>query len=259
MGNEDGQWSATRPRHEPPTAELRDSVSAVFKKWEARSRTERATMEAVSRSMARWRRWRRPLVPATALLIVVAVVVLKAVVVDQSRAVTVAIPTLRAPTVDLTTTLVLKAAPPVPAPDTFVIFYPPVHMQHHVAAAPERPECQPAGHAGDWPVVARTCRAAVAVALYQEGVAAGDTRALTYLGWAYANGEGVTPDGAAAERLFRTSAEAGNAEGEYSLGMLYAHGSGVTQSDSAAVFWLRRAMVGGNEYARAELARRGVN
>jgi hypothetical protein len=241
------QWEPAHSRTEPPTGELRDTVSAVIKRWGAETRTERATLEGLAADMARraarGRATVRVLGVAVAMLAVAATGVVR--VVERRRPV----PVMGQPTV-----FVILTNPPAPkwlgGRDLAV---PGVHVVTNRVAGHEVAAARRVAHRVQ---VERE----VDDDLRWEAAAVGEdwARALVYLGWAYANGEGVGRDGGEAARLFRESAEAGNSEGAYSLGVLYANGSGVARSDSAAVVWFRRAAARGNRFASAELARRGL-
>ncbi len=83
---------------------------------------------------------------------------------------------------------------------------------------------------------------------------AGDTKAQVQLGAAYASGDGVTEDDAAAVKWFRKAAEQGDAGGEYSLGEMYLTGRGVSADLAEAVKWMRRAAEHGDARGEYNLA-----
>ena len=97
-----------------------------------------------------------------------------------------------------------------------------------------------AGFAADTPTVAET----------KKNAEAGDAWAQYYLGMMYAEGEGVSKDGAEAVKWFRLAAEQGDAWAQYYLGMMYAEGEGVSKDGAEAVKWFRLAAEQG--YANAQ-------
>jgi len=70
---------------------------------------------------------------------------------------------------------------------------------------------------------------------------AGDVDAQYYLGWMYANGEGVPEDDAQAVRWHRKAAEQGLAIAQNNLGWMYASGEGVPEDDVFAYAWFNLA------------------
>jgi TPR repeat protein len=83
---------------------------------------------------------------------------------------------------------------------------------------------------------------------------AGDPKAQTQLGAAYASGDGVTEDDAEAVKWFRKAAEQGDAGGEYSLGEMYLTGRDVSADLAEAAKWMRRAAEHGDARGEFNLA-----
>ena len=69
----------------------------------------------------------------------------------------------------------------------------------------------------------------------------GDADAQYFLGFMYANGDGVPEDDAEAVRMFRLAAEQGYAASQYNLGVMYRNGRGVPQDDVLAYMWYNLA------------------
>ncbi len=69
----------------------------------------------------------------------------------------------------------------------------------------------------------------------------GDAKAQIYLGFMYAEGEGVPQDNAEAVRWYRKAAEQGDADAQFILGIMYNKGQGVPQDYVQAVKWFRKA------------------
>jgi TPR repeat protein len=92
------------------------------------------------------------------------------------------------------------------------------------------------------------------VAALKKRAEAGDSKAQVQLGAAYASGDGVTEDDAAAVKWFRKAAEQGDAGGEYSLGEMYLTGRGVSTDLAEAVKWIRRAAEHGDARGEYNLA-----
>ena len=65
----------------------------------------------------------------------------------------------------------------------------------------------------------------------------------------YANGKGVTVDGAKALRLYETAADKGDAFAQMQLGLRYAKGEGVTQDYVQAHKWVNLAAAEGDAEA----------
>jgi TPR repeat protein len=75
----------------------------------------------------------------------------------------------------------------------------------------------------------------------REAAAAGNINAMTNLGILYANGRGVTPDYQQAREWFEKAAAAGNAKAMHDLGTLYDYGLGVTTNHEVARQWYEKA------------------
>jgi TPR repeat protein len=65
----------------------------------------------------------------------------------------------------------------------------------------------------------------------------------------YANGKGVTADGAKAVQLYEAAADKGDAFAQMQLGLRYAKGEGVTQDYVQAHKWVNLAAAGGDAEA----------
>ena len=89
-----------------------------------------------------------------------------------------------------------------------------------------------------------------AISLLQSAVASGHPDAYEELGLCYANGRGVSPDQAEAERLLAQSATLGGGEHMLSLAIRYANGDLVGRSVAKALSWLKQAEDQGVENAR---------
>ena len=83
----------------------------------------------------------------------------------------------------------------------------------------------------------------------------GDAEAQVWLGWCYANGQGVSKDLKEAAKWYRKSAEQGLKEAQYSLGLCYYNGRGVPQSYEEAVKWYRKAAEQGVKEAQYDLGK----
>ncbi len=81
----------------------------------------------------------------------------------------------------------------------------------------------------------------------------GDAAAQSYLGFMYANGQGVPEDDRQAVYWYRLAAEQGNASAQNNLGVMYGTGQGVPEDDRQAVYWYRRAAEQGYAAAQANL------
>jgi len=73
------------------------------------------------------------------------------------------------------------------------------------------------------------------------------------LGYAYANGEGVTKNLEEALKWYRMAAEKGNTSAMYNLGDAYLKGEGVTKNLEEAVKWYRMAADKGDDAAMYSL------
>jgi TPR repeat protein len=82
---------------------------------------------------------------------------------------------------------------------------------------------------------------AQAVVWYRKAADQGDARAQTHLAAAYESGRGVTRDLAQATELYRKAADQQHVAAEYTLGKMYAAGRGVPQDYAQAAEWFRKA------------------
>ena len=76
---------------------------------------------------------------------------------------------------------------------------------------------------------------------YRRGADLGNARATFHVGWAYARGEGVAQDYVEAMRWYKKAADLNDTLAMYSIGMLYEYGNGVEKDDAQARVWLRKA------------------
>jgi hypothetical protein len=81
----------------------------------------------------------------------------------------------------------------------------------------------------------------------------GDAAAQFYLGFRYAEGEGVPEDDAEAARWYRLAAEQGDEFAQTNLGVMYDNGEGVPEDDAEAVRWFRLAAEQGHAQAQSNL------
>jgi len=81
----------------------------------------------------------------------------------------------------------------------------------------------------------------------------GDADAQYFLGFMYANGDGVPEDDTEAVRWYRLAAEQGRAAAQYEVGYMYANGDGVPEDDTEAAHWYRLAAEQGNGMAQIQL------
>jgi hypothetical protein len=86
-----------------------------------------------------------------------------------------------------------------------------------------------------------------------DSATAGDAKAQTALGQAYADGNGVPQNFELALKWFHKAADQGNGEAENEIGVMYRTGSGVEQSKEEAVQWYREAARQGNGRAMYNL------
>ena len=100
-----------------------------------------------------------------------------------------------------------------------------------------------AGFAADTPTVAET----------KKNAEAGDAWAQYYLGMMYAEGEGVSKDGAEAVKWFRLAAEQGYANAQFNLGNSYYNGVGVPKDLVQAHVWINISAAKGNELAQKKM------
>jgi TPR repeat protein len=94
-----------------------------------------------------------------------------------------------------------------------------------------------------------------AVAWLERAAAEGVPAAVGRLANLYANGKGVTADGAKAVQLYETAADKGDTFAQMQLGLRYAKGEGVTLDYVQAHKWVNLAAAGGDGEA-GEVARR---
>jgi len=94
---------------------------------------------------------------------------------------------------------------------------------------------------------------AQAVNWYRRAADTGHKRAMSDLGWMYAEGRGVEQDDYEAIRLFRNAAEMGDIAAMTNLGRMYVLGRGVAQDDDEAIRWYRKAVDKGYPNAMASL------
>lgn len=101
--------------------------------------------------------------------------------------------------------------------------------------------------------------AAKAVQWFRKAASQDHLDAMTYIGFAYAEGRGVEKDGAAAVRWYRRAAERGSAYAMWRLGVHHARGIGVPANRERARSWLRKAVAAGETRAKADLDALAVN
>jgi TPR repeat protein len=94
---------------------------------------------------------------------------------------------------------------------------------------------------------------------YRLAANAGDARGYLGLGSLTARGAGVAANPVEAVRLFRQAADRGSALAMRNLGIMYETGQGARADRKAAIDWYRKALAAGDQAARDELARLGVN
>ncbi|SEP38205.1 TPR repeat [Rhodospirillales bacterium URHD0017] len=94
---------------------------------------------------------------------------------------------------------------------------------------------------------------AQAVAWYRKAAGQGDPRAQTNLGAAYESGRGVARDLGQAIELYRKAADQQDVAAEYILGRMYATGRGIPQDYGQAAEWFRKAADHGNAGAQFNL------
>jgi uncharacterized protein len=82
---------------------------------------------------------------------------------------------------------------------------------------------------------------ATAIRLWRPLADQGNAAAQFYLGFMYANGQGVSQDDAAAVSWYQKAADQGNAAAQSYLGFMYQNGRGVPQDDAAGVSWYQKA------------------
>ncbi len=95
--------------------------------------------------------------------------------------------------------------------------------------------------------------------LMQNAAKEGNADAQLYLGWMYANGQGIKRNYAQAVSWLRKSANQGNALAQNDLGLMYAEGRGVKRNYAQAISWYRKSAEQGNAYAQNNLGWMYVN
>jgi TonB family protein len=94
---------------------------------------------------------------------------------------------------------------------------------------------------------------------YKKAADAGNGAGMYNVGWLYQNGLGVTRDYPEAIKWYRQAAENGVADGMNNLGWFYEHGLGLAADRDTAVSWYRKAAAAGNQSAKANLKRLGID
>ena len=79
---------------------------------------------------------------------------------------------------------------------------------------------------------------------------AGSAEAQFYVGYMYANGNGVRKDAVQAVSWYRKAAEQGDASAQFNLGQIYHYGDGVPKDAVQAVSWYRKAAEQGDAFAQ---------
>lgn len=127
----------------------------------------------------------------------------------------------------------IPAAPAAPATTTAA------------AAVPAEPAVAPAGAtaADGWDAFERG-NPQLALAIFRDLAAAGDTNMQVMVGQIYDFGQGVPQDDAEALKWYLQAAEAGNPKGQYQAGVLYFRSQGVPQNLVESYRWLTVAAEG---------------
>lgn len=114
-----------------------------------------------------------------------------------------------------------------------------------VPAEPATPAVAPAGAtaADGWDAFERG-EPQLALAIFKDLAAAGDTNMQVMVGQIYDFGQGVPQDDAEALKWYLQAAEAGNAKGQYQAGVLYFRSQGVPQNLVESYRWLTVAAEG---------------
>ena len=84
---------------------------------------------------------------------------------------------------------------------------------------------------------------------YRQAAEAGDTAAMTRVGWMYSSGRGVPEDQGQAMAWYRKAADKHEATGMYNVGVMYALGRSVPRDDGQAVSWYRKGAEAGSDNA----------
>jgi TPR repeat protein len=95
---------------------------------------------------------------------------------------------------------------------------------------------------------------AAAAGSYRLAAEVMDAKAMTRLGFAYWNGDGVAKDRAEAARWYRKAAEAGDPAAMTNLGFAYESGDGAPKDVAEAVRWYKKAAAAGDAHGMANLA-----
>lgn len=98
-----------------------------------------------------------------------------------------------------------------------------------------------------------------AIRWFKEADEAGHAPGTAQLGYMYANGHGVEPNPKEALRLYTKAADLGSVEAMWNAAVMYANGKGVPISRGKAVEWYRRAARAGDERAKSELRKWGLD
>lgn len=89
---------------------------------------------------------------------------------------------------------------------------------------------------------------------FMQAAESGSDRAMSYLGWIYETGQGVTADGARAAYWYARAVDAGAMDYAVKLGWMYLAGEGVPRDRQQAESWFKRAIDAGHAKARTALA-----
>jgi len=88
---------------------------------------------------------------------------------------------------------------------------------------------------------------------FTEAAEAGNTTAMSFLGYQYENGLGATQDGRQAAIWYERAAAGGDATAMSNLGHMYAYGVGVPKDYVQAIDWYKKAIAAGNPIAMQHL------
>lgn len=88
---------------------------------------------------------------------------------------------------------------------------------------------------------------------------AGNSAAMQTIGLDYMVGDGVPQDYAKAARWLTPAAEAGQTMAMGAVGVLYGYGKGVPKDREKAAFWLKKAARDGDQTAKQQLQKLGLN
>ena len=92
-----------------------------------------------------------------------------------------------------------------------------------------------------------------AVESFRKAAENGHSDAQNYLGYCYANGQGVSKDYEKAVEWYRMAANQGNASAQYNLGACYSNGNGVLTDSKVAFEWYQKSAAQGNASAQYNL------